>query len=463
MLSLFDIAERAAKGPKIDENRWNMDLFNTLARLADEYKIAYPDDGSFFNTDDNMADRAFEAAVDFLVEKGCYCISTGRAIEFTREEILETIEAIPSQLTVGYGTDARTLRKRRIEEQEEINHCPGHHAPWSEELAPLVVKNWSQIPSADYLEGLIFARVDGREIHGVSMEAYAARREGALLREGIRKAGRGGMAIAYYPINTRAAALLAPLDEESGIRSTDGILLSVLPDVKVEQDYIAAAIAYHERGCFSVNGGASGFIGGFEGDYPGAILAGIVKPLVGFLIYRDNITYAGVGAMRAASVSGGDEMGLNPKGCWATSVVCQAMNRNTNFIYFGGGVGTGGDPGSGTETRLWSLVGHAANPVNGGSVGITRVWRATMDASQTPLEASWAREVAVAAMRSKFDRGKASEFLRKLDEKVKGKITESTVHISECYDLANGRPLPAYEDMYKRVKEEASKLGLSFK
>ncbi len=459
MLTLLDIAERAAKGPKVDENSWNMSLFHTLGELAKKYRVDYPDDGSYFNLDDELADRAFEAAIDFLTERGAYCISTGRVIQLTREEILETLEAIPAELTVGQGTDARVLRKRRIEEKEAINHCPGHHAPWSEEFAPLIVKNFAQIPSADYLEGLIFARVDGREIHGVSMEAYAARREAAWLREGIRKAGRPGMAIAYYPINTRAAALLAPLDEECGIRSTDGILLSVLPDVKVEQDYIAAAIVYHERGCFSVNGGGAGFVGGFAGGLEGAIIEGVIKPLVGFLVYRDNVTYAGVGAMRATR--GGEIMGVNPRGCWATSVVCQALNRNTNFIYFGGAAGTGGDPGSGTETRLWSLVGHAAIPVNGGSVGITRVWRATMDANQIPLEAIWAHEVATAAVRSSFDRESASDFLRKLDEKVRGKVTEPTKHISQCWDLVQARPLSDYQDTYARVKEETSRLGLS--
>ena len=155
-------------------------------------------------------------------------------------------------------------------------------------------------------------------------------------------------------------------------------------------------------------------------------------------------------------------MGVNPSGCWATSVVCQALNRHTNFIYFGGGAGTGGDPGSGTETMLWSLAGHAATPVNGGSVGITRVWRATIDASQTPLEAMWAHEVAVAAMRSGFGRGSASDFLRKLDEKIKGRVTESTVHISKCWDLTHARPLIDYQKIYDRVKEETSRMGLSF-
>ena len=111
---------------------------------------------------------------------------------------------------------------------------------------------------------------------------------------------------------------------------------------------------------------------------------------------------------------------------------------------------------------LWSLAGHAATPVNGGNVGITRVWRATMDASQTPLEAIWAHEVATAALRSGFDRGRAGDFLRKLDEKIRGKMTEPTVHISQCWDLTGARPLPDYQDTYDRVKEETSRMGLSF-
>ncbi len=461
MLSLLDIAERAAKGPKVDENSWNMGLFTTLGELAKKHRIVYPEDGSFFNTDDGLADRLFEAGLEVLAEKGAYCISTGRVIQFSRSEILRTIEAIPFELTVGKGTDARVLKKRHVEESEAVNHCPGHHAPWCEELASGAVKNFAQIPSGDYLEGLNFTSVEAREIRGVSMEAYAARRGVSWLREGVRKAGRPGMAIAYYPINTRAAALLSPLDEECGVRSTDGILLSVLPDVKVEQDLIAAAIAYHERGCFRVNSGGAGFVGGFAGGVESAMIEGIIKPLVGFLVYRDNITYAGVGALHATK--GGETMGLNPKGCWATSAVCQALNRHTNFIYFGGKAGTGGDPGSGTETRLWALVGHAATPVNGGNVGISRVSRATMDSSQTPLEQTWGYEVAEAAIRSGFDRERASDFLRKIDEKIKGKVTEPTKHILECWDLTQGRPLPEYQDMYERVKEETSQMGLTFR
>src|SRR3989304_5598878 len=107
MLSLLDIAERIQKGPKMDENSWNMGLFHKMNELTQKYELFYPKDSPVFNTDDKIVDRAFRAALDFMVEKGVYCLSTGRVIQFTEPEILSTIKGIPKEVTVGEGKDAR--------------------------------------------------------------------------------------------------------------------------------------------------------------------------------------------------------------------------------------------------------------------------------------------------------------------------------------------------------------------
>jgi len=459
LLSLLDIAERMQKGPKMDENTWNMGLFKTMSELTDKYELHYPQDGSFFNMDDDLADRAFQAAVEFLADKGAYCMSTSRVVGFAREEIATAIREIPSEIRVGTGNDARVIKQRRLGEKEALNFRPGHHAPFSEEMAPLVVKNFAQIPGTDYLEGFNFVVVDGREIFGMPMEVYAAKRQVSWMREGVRKAGRPGMAIAYYPLATNAAAMLAPIDPEHGLRTTDGVLLAVLPDVKVEQDYAAAAIVYQEYGCFRGDGGGGGFVGGFAGGLGGGIIEGIAKCIAGFLVYRVQISWAGVARMRATSRR--DTMGFDPAMFWATSVACQALNRNTNIIYFGGR-GEAGDPGSGTETRLWSLVGNIAVPINGGNLMGSRQNRARIDACQNPLEAEWVYELAQASMRAGLDRETASDVLRKVNEIVAGKEPEDTFHISQCYDLVRHRPLPQYEKTYLKVKEQVARLGLDF-
>jgi len=44
------------------------------------------------------------------------------------------------------------------------------------------------------------------------------------------------------------------MDPDHGLRRTDGILLSLLPDLKMEQDMLSAAIVYEEYGSFKLSG-----------------------------------------------------------------------------------------------------------------------------------------------------------------------------------------------------------------
>ena len=294
MLSLLDIAERTMKGPKMEVRDWEMGHFRTMNGLVKKYGITCPNDGTFFNRDTQLPDKAWAAAMEFLTTRGAYCFTTGRLIQFTEEEIKTAVKDTPSEILVGEGRDQKVLKQRRLGETEHLNFRPGHHAPFSEEVAPLIVRSFASLPGVDYLEGFNFTQTDGREVYGMPIEAYAARRELSWMREGVRKAGKQGMAIAYYPISTRSSVLIAPMDPDYGLRRTDGLLLSVLPDVKVESDLLTAAIVYEDYGCFKVNGGGSGHIGGFCGGPEGAVIEGLVKPLIGMLVYRDRISYAGV-------------------------------------------------------------------------------------------------------------------------------------------------------------------------
>jgi len=459
MLSLLDIAERTQKGPKVEENAWNMGLFRKMNELTERYQLYYPKDNPVFNCDDALADRAFQAAVDFIVETGIYCISTGRVIQLTRDEVLNTIKGMPKQVTIGEGKDTRVLRQRRLEEKEELNHCAGHHAPFTEELAPLVVKNFAEIPTADYIEGFNFPEVDGREIFGLPMEVYAGKREATWMRQGVAKAGRPGLAIAYYPINTRAAVMLAPIAREFGLRPSDGILLSVLPDVKVEQDYITTAIVWEEYGGFKLNGNGAGYVGGFCGGLGGAIIEAIVAILTGWIVYRDIASWGGIFSSSAYASS--KEIPVNSADVWASSVWAQALHRHTNYIIF---TATGSHSGPGCETQLLELAFRAISiSINGTNVYISRQFRARMNASQSPLEQEWLYEMATAVMRAGLNRQSAGDLVLKIGEKLKGKIVEAPYHdIREFYDLAHHRPLPHYEKVYLKVKEEISALGLNF-
>ncbi|UCF96801.1 MAG: monomethylamine:corrinoid methyltransferase [Spirochaetaceae bacterium] len=456
MISLLEVAERIHKGPKMEEKDWDLGIFKKMGELTKKYGIAYPKDGSYFNLDDEMAEAAFRAAVEFLVDRGVYCLSTRRVVKFDKKEVLEAIAEAPNAITVGEGMDARVIKQKRVEGEEMLGQCPGHHAPFTEQMAPLVVKNFAQIASTDYLEGFNFTVVDGRDIFGIPLEAYAARREVAWLREGVRKAGRPGLAVAYYPINTKASTLIAPMDPDYGLRRTDGVLLSILPDTKMEQDMLTAAIVYDEYGCFKVNGGANSPIGGFCGGAEGAAIEAIAKTIAGWIVYRDTIFNTGVWDINVTTKK---KIDILPQQKWGCSLVLQGLNNHTNFI--SNGV-THAQSGPGTETHLIEMGIIAVNDaINGANLYIVRQARARMDASQTPLEAEFMMEVANATVRARIGRKEGNRVLKKLIETIQGRDVEPGCdHVNDCYDWVHHQPYKEYAEIYENVKQVFRNCGI---
>jgi methylamine---corrinoid protein Co-methyltransferase len=455
MLSLLEVAERSQKGPKMEERAWDMQLFKKVSSIVQKYEIKCPSDGTFFNMDDDLVDRCFQAGIDLLQDLGIYCITTNRVLQFTKQEIREAIRDSPKEIIVGEDRDTRVLRQRAIEGREPLNLCPGHHSPFDEELAPLVVKNFAQIARTDFIEGFNFTRVDGREIFGLPLEAYASRRQMAWMREGIRKAGRPGLAVVFYPLSTRAAALMAPMDPDYGLRRSDGILLSVLPDLKVEHDLLSAAIAYEDYGCFRLSG-SFGLAGGFFGGVEGAILEGIAKPLAALLVYHDYMSYTGVEHISSVSALKIPPQSLN----WARSLVNQVLNTKTHIICLAWVIPTSGP---GTENHLLEVAIRAIEAtINGANLYAPRHSRASMNSGQTPLEAEFMVEISDAVLRTGLNRQRANDILLRLTETLKGRQPEPGKSILECYDLVNHRPLPEFARTHQIVKEQLAALGLSF-
>ncbi len=371
------------------------------------------------------------------------------------QEILVALQQAPSEIIVGEGKDTRVLRQKKVEGRESLNHCPGLVAPFSEDMALLVVKNYAEIPTADFLGGFNFAVVDGREIFGLPLETYASRREAAWMREGVRRAGRPGMAIMHYPISTRAAPLIAPIDPDFGLRRTDGIMLTVLPDVKIEQNVLTAAMVYDNYGSWIMNN-TDGIMGGFCGGASGAIIEAIAKTIAGWIAYRAALAITSIYDMRGA---GSRKMEIGPEKFWADSVVFQALNTHTNTICFGD---LGGKSGPGTETHLMEVgINAIRRAVNGGSLLVPRQHRARINASETPLESEFTAQVASATIKAGITREEVNRVIARLAETIDGReVEDGPDDIRKCYDLVHHRPKPEYEEIYCKVKKEFTEAGI---
>jgi methylamine--corrinoid protein Co-methyltransferase len=454
MISLIEIAERTQTGEKVEEKKWDMEFFQTISRLAKKYDIKTPETHCYINRDDELAERAYEAAVEFLETVGIYCITTRRRIRLSREEILTAVREAPTEILMGEGRDRRVWKQRSIECGEKLNVCPGHHSPYTEDLAGLIVANFAQIPRADFIEGFNFSSVDGREIMGPPMEVYASRRQINWMREGVRKAGRPGLAVVYYPINTRAADLIGVMDPDHGLRRTDGILLSLLPDLKMEQDMLSAAIVYEEYGAFKLSGSFA-IAGGFCGGVDGAIIEGIAKPIAAMIAYRDYINYTGVEHVHMLNA----RQILLPWTNWARSVVNQALNRFTHTICMRWVIPTSG-PGTALNLLEGAMQAIEA-PINGMNLYAPRQCRTTVNRGQTPLEAEWMIEVSDAVIENGVDRQGADELLGNIAERLENEKPAEGYDIFDCYDLIRHRPLADYLQAYSDVKKEIADMGLA--
>jgi methylamine--corrinoid protein Co-methyltransferase len=457
MISLVEIADRMRTGPMMSGKDWDMALFKKMSELVKEYAIRCPDDPSvWINTDDSLADAAWQAAVDFVVDVGCFCLDRERVVKFSEEEVREAIRSMQKEVAMGEGKDSRVWRQHEIEGTEPMNVAPGHHAPFTQDLANSVVQNFAMIPRLDFLEGFNFPKIDGYDIYGIPLEAYASKRQVAWVREGVRKAGRPGAAIVLYPISTAASSFLAAIDPVAGLRPTDGLLLSVLPDVKVQYDLMTAALVYQSYGYFGISG-SFGIAGGFAGGPEGAIIESLAKTIIAWIVYRDNLYYNGV--EHFAHVSGG-------KRCmfpihFARSVVYQATIRNSNGIPMHWPI-----PVSElcTESHLEELVLRSIEAtVNGANLYVPRVSRSRMNGGQTPADAELMIEGSDATLRAGVKRGDVYEMFQPVIDKL---MTNSTPVpgklITECYDLQRHRPSPEYRDLIVRVKKEFEDCGLQW-
>jgi len=295
LLDLLEVARRAWSGPRLDEKAWNMALFHKVQELVTRHNLVAPDPADrskIVCRDTALIDAAWQAGIDFLVEQGVYCYDTRRVITFTEGEVTATIRGIPETVVMGTGKDAVTARNKHMTgDPAPVLICGGFHSPYREDIAHLAPKAFMRIPGVSYMQGFTLKVIDGREVHGEAMAAYASRKIVRWMREGARMAGRPGMALCHYPISLEAAPMIATLDPDHGLRPSDGAMMTPLPNLVVEAGLITTAIVFNDYGlAFAQNGNGHGEQDSFAGSREGYIVTGVAKSIAGWLIYRCNLT-----------------------------------------------------------------------------------------------------------------------------------------------------------------------------
>ena len=115
MLSNLEIYRRATTGEICTENDFDLKRFiPAVRRLVTKHGIKY-DRTTPVPSDDDLAERVWQAGKELFLEVGVYCVDTERLIKFDPVEVDQAVAHAPRPVILGTGQHAKAIHVRRPE------------------------------------------------------------------------------------------------------------------------------------------------------------------------------------------------------------------------------------------------------------------------------------------------------------------------------------------------------------
>ena len=451
---LMQVSERALRGPFCKATDFDSMITTKTMSLAKDYGIKY-DSGNLIPTDNSLVDDVFKAGFDLFCDLGALCMDTSRRIVFSESEVKDVLRYLPTEVHVGCGREARVARKRTVEDQHPPMILGGPTGTLVSEGELYVTNEQSiaQEPVVDAFQAGSLETIRGeRIITGSPLEILSARNAILWAREALQRAGRPGLHIADNAAGLTSQAKICSCDPSSGIRPSDGILVSQMNEMKVDYDHLSMTAFLLQYGAAIYNL-MTPIIGGYAPGAEGLAIVTVAEHLAGAVIYHAIFHHMSHTHIRFLN-------NANRWGLWAEAVVGQALARNTNILTFEDCYCAHGPS---TKELLYevacdSMVSSVAGMQTEG-VGATG---GKVPDHNTGLEVRLMGEVAHATVGMK--RENVNEILQKLLPRYEDKLNnpDRGKPFKECYDLKTIQPLPEWSSKYNEVRRELEELGVPF-
>ena len=450
---MWEIFERANTGPFCEDDEFLYKIFMPkMKEVIKKYDIKYDPDHPV-PADDDLADRVWQAAVEFFLDVGVLNVDTHRRIMVDEAELKEALYHTPERYLVGAGKDTRCWEPRPPEGTEPPFCIYSPDITCDEEIMLPMSIAYVQEPLADGVCGPILEESMGLKIKsGTPTEMAGVVEHAMTLRQAAKLAGRPGLFLVAVGTAQSDTGQIAVSNDEWGVRHTDGRLIGALTELKIDNELLNKIAHCMQFGCFI--GCLSGAIyGGYAGRAEGTAILEVAYHLAGLTIYQASFQNSFPFHLHFTSNSGREML-------WLVSVKHQALSRNSRILSTSNGFI---NAGPGTEMVLYESAAHGlASTVSGG-----HLWEAAPAHNKyrnyaTPLEARMACEVGHAAARQGMTRSQANEITNKLLALYEDQIADAPKGkpFQECYDARSARPMPWYLDMFKRVKEQVAAMGV---
>jgi methylamine--corrinoid protein Co-methyltransferase len=454
MIDFFEIVKRALNGPYYAEKDFDLKVMvPKLRELVKKYDIRYDPDDPIPN-DDKLADDVFQAALELVIETGCYCTDTSRVIQFTEQEVMEALRDAPADPVFGEGSDRKAMLARRPD-----SDIP----PWcflgaggatcsNEDVYVRLVEGYGRNPLADSITCPNIATINGmRTQAGSPLELLACIRSVVLGREGLRRAQRPGLPI-MNSISTAVTDAGKITGSQFGLRDSDCWVVGFAAEFKVSFERLNEVAYILARGG-QVMGESGPILGGYAGGPEGVAVVSTAYHIHSILVLRSAAHLTFPMDLRGWTTS--------QRLLWTQSLATQAINRNSHMPHLWYTYCAAGPM---TEMNFYEIAaGNITGVVSGGNIEFGGVGAAKNIDHLTPMQPRFASEVAHAA--AGVTRADANGIVKKLLAKYEDKLTEAPkgIRFQDCYDWGSIEPHQEYVDMYNKIKEELTSYGLKFK
>ncbi len=454
---LLEMLDKAHQGPVYRDKDWNLAVIpQALNKAIKKYGLAKTCSADNpVNTDDDLADRFFQAGLDTAVETGLLCSDTNRAITFGREELLSLIAQAPEEFWLGEGAQRVHYRHRNVEDPTPPVWTAPLSIAVSENLFVPMVEGIARLPVVDALQGPSLETVWGRPLRsGTPYEHLAGKYQAALMREGIRRAGREGIPMDAVGSSTTHYGVMGGFGLPDGYRADrDIVLILSLADLRTSYESIFKLTHAFNCDADHISVGSWVMLGGYAGGPEGTAVACIAASLL--LIAAFQASRGGVFPFDLRTMGNSGRQGQ-----WSLGITMQALSRNTQAV-----VHAVVNQVAGPNTKML-LYESAVGMTNLAASGVThctgtRSAGGRLTDYQSPLEIRFAGEVYKAA--AGMSRAQANEIARRFIPLYEDELRKPPdgSKFQECYDVDRLRPTPEWQRMYDEVREELAALGLA--
>jgi methylamine--corrinoid protein Co-methyltransferase len=437
-------------GPIVSESDFDMKhIYKGLKKIVKKYDISF-EINHIVNQDDDLADRVWNAAIEFLAEAGVYSKDTGRVIQYTEEEIRRLVKEAPSSCVFGEGSDAILEVARTPEDSRPpINQGGPVAVPVPNEYFEPITMSYLQEARCDMHSPVTNMTVMGREIRTKApTEILAAWEEVLQFKKIAQMAGRPGI---YYNGIGISVSDIGQLAAGHLMGRHDGSCIGVISELKADN-----SIFNKITQMIMLDGPIVPYMNPIFGGLGGGVETQTVllcAEMIALSVVFMGTTVGSTPTHPMLFCSSTKDILLE------SSIAFQAIARNSHIMtrYTHTQVG-----GCGTKTLLYEIIASCAMIVRSGIARVQGPRPATgaIVGACSGLEARFQGELLDAF--SKVDRVEADRIAQLAYDKYEDQLDKKPYGkpFWEVYDVEKVQPTEEWLNIYEEVRQEAIDWGL---